>query len=94
MVLTDEQFEALQTLQQRLLDETLEYGLAAQLTPDRVAEMSSRMTLLAQIDAVLATSYGDPDAEAPVEDDDELVDEEDADLDDDPVQVARRMSRD
>lgn len=93
MVLTDEQFEALQTLQQRLLDETLEHGLAAQLTPDRVAEMSSRMTLVAQIDAVLATSYGDPDAEAPVEEDEDVVDEDD-DLDDDPIEVARQISRD
>lgn len=92
MVLTDEQFEALQTLQQRLLDELLEHGLAPQLTEPGIAAMSSRLSLLAQIDAALQASYAEPDAAEPLEDD-EALDEED-DLDDDPVEVARRISRD
>jgi len=54
--------------------------------------MTSRMTLLAQIDAMLATSYGEPDADEPVEDEDAI--EEDEVLDDGPIEIARRMSRD
>jgi hypothetical protein len=41
---------------------------------------------------MLATSYGEPDADEPVEDEDVL--DEDEVLDDGPIEIARRMSRD
>jgi hypothetical protein len=100
MMLTDEQFEALQRLQERLLDDALERGLAPALSDESVAAIDARFALLARIDAVVGASYGD--GEAAAEDDALAADDDDADLDEDglhddddePLRVARRLAAD
>lgn len=97
MLLTDEQFEALQRLQERLLEDALERGLGPSLSDASVAAVDARLALVARIDAVVGASYGDGEPAA----EDEALPYEDAALDeegllddDEPLRVARRLAAD
>jgi hypothetical protein len=90
MILNDDEYAALQALQQRMLDEALEQGRAT-LGDAAVAAIAARLGVVARIDAVLEASTAaladdDEDAEQMEEDDGDLPDEE-------PVDAARRLSR-
>jgi hypothetical protein len=96
MMLDDGQFEALQRLQERLLEDALERGRAPSLSDDSLAAIDARLALITRIDAVVGASYGEAeaaDAEAP--DDDETDDDGGLlDDDDEPLRVARRLAAD
>jgi hypothetical protein len=93
MILTDDEYAALQTLQQRMLDEALEQGDAPAFGDAALAAIAARLGVLTQIDTVLGASAvalhddetGDEDAEGT---------DDDADVsDDEPIEAARRLSR-
>jgi hypothetical protein len=98
MMLDDGQFEALQRLQERLLEDALERGRAASLSDDSLAAIDARLALITRIDAVVGSSYGEAEAaEAEAPEDDGEADDDGGLLDDDddePLRVARRLAAD